>query len=100
MRREEVPYKREQTIPYKTMIATVEFAELPLREQAQYLWDQGNFLVSRTDDTFTFSLYAVDNFFVEVWYDADQEISQVIVLEHLSSLEAYLRAVSLRGLFL
>lgn len=82
------------------MMATIEFAELPLREQAQYLWDRGNFLLSRSDDTFTFSLYAVDDFFVEVWYDLEQQISQVIVLEHLSSLEAYLRTVSLRGLFL
>ena len=82
------------------MIAVPQFAELSIPEQAQYLWDNGEYLLSREGESSTAVLYTVDNFFVEVWYDTETgAITEIVSIDNLTRLEAYLKAVSLRGLF-
>jgi hypothetical protein len=83
------------------MIAVPQFAELSISEQAQYLWDNGEYLLSREGENTTSVLYAVDDFFVEVWHDGETgTITDIVSIDNLTRLEAYLKAVSLRGLFL
>ncbi len=82
------------------MKALVAFAQLPLQEQAQQIWDQGCYLLSRSFGRYTCSLYEVDNFFVEVWYNEQRHtITQIIVLDSFIRLDAYIKVVTLRGVF-
>jgi hypothetical protein len=82
------------------MIAVPQFAELTIPEQAQYLWDNGDYLLTRKGERSTSVLYAVDNFFVEVWYDEESsEITEIVSIDNFIRLDAYLKVVSLRGLF-
>jgi hypothetical protein len=86
--------------PYKLMIAVPQFAELTIPEQAQYIWDNGDYLLTRKGERGTSVLYAVDNFFVEVWYDEEgSEITEIVSIDSFIRLDAYLKAVSLKGLF-
>jgi len=82
------------------MIAVPQFAEMSIPEQAHYLWDNGDYLLSRQGENSTSVLYAVDNFFVEVRYDDETgTITEIVSIDSVVRLEAYLKAVSLRGLF-
>jgi hypothetical protein len=89
-----------QPITLTVMIALSDFADFTIQEQAQYVWDQGEYILSRTEKHYTFCLYRVNTFFIEVWYNHEQErISQFILLSSFVRLDAYLKVISLKGLF-
>lgn len=82
------------------MIAVPQFAGLSISEQALYLWDNGEYLLSRQGETSTAVLYAVDDFFVEVRHDDETgAITEIVSIDSFVRLDAYLKAVSLKGLF-
>lgn len=82
------------------MIAVPQFAQLTIPEQAQYLWDNGDCLLTRKGEHSTSVLYAVDNFFVEVWHDQESgDITEIVSIDRFIRLDAYLKAVWLKGLF-
>lgn len=62
------------------------FNALPDNEQMQCWMQQGHYLMTRYVERFAVNLYAVDNFFVEVWYDP--EPNRVDHLRSFSSVKA------------
>jgi hypothetical protein len=82
------------------MIALPDFADLTSQEQAQYVWDHGEYILSRTEKHYTLCLYRVNSFFIEVWYNHEHDqISHFILLSSFIRLDAYLKVISLKGLF-
>jgi hypothetical protein len=75
------------------------FAELPLSDQFNTLWEEGHYLLNRRVGSYTVSLYALKSFYVEVWLKDPEGITQIIVLESFIQLDAYLNKILLRGLF-
>ena len=45
-----------------------EFGQYPLVRQAQILFDQGRELMSRMEGDYILRLFALEEFYVEVWY--------------------------------
>ena len=43
-----------------------------IQEQAAYTWEFGTFLASRMLGKYTINLYLVDDFFVEIWHNPEQ----------------------------
>lgn len=53
-------------------ITLYEFLALPEQEQYQVIWNYGNCIDVRMEESRRYTLYAVDMFFVEVEYDQEQ----------------------------
>lgn len=51
------------------MHSIYQFQQFPLNEQAQYVWDNGQFVESRTENDFSSNLYWMGNFYVEIVYN-------------------------------
>lgn len=51
---------------------------LPINDEAQYTWDAGTYLTSRSDYYHNINLYHVDKFFVEIFYDQETNIVEKI----------------------
>ena len=51
-----------------------EFNILPLDEKQTTVWDKGTFLDNYVTETERLNCYAIDKFFVEVIYDAEQNV--------------------------
>jgi len=76
-----------------------EFGQLPVDEQAQYVWDRGRYLMNREGQRTLANLYAVSNFYVEVWYDrVSNSITAITCFDDVSKLDTYLNGISLDGL--
>lgn len=74
----------------------VAFKSLHQRRQAAYLAQYGQPLAERTEDSFELSLFAVENFYAEVWRSrGDEAILFIHVFERPSGLSDYLPLISL-----
>jgi len=72
------------------------FKTLHQRRQAEHLARHGHALAERTEDSFRLSLYAVGNFYAEVWRSVGEEaILFIHVFEQPSGLSDYLALVRL-----
>ena len=72
------------------------FKNLHQRRQAEHLAQHGHPLAERTEDSFCLSLYAVGNFYAEVWRSVgDEAILFIHVFEQPSGLSDYLALVRL-----
>jgi len=72
------------------------FKNLHQRRQAEHLAQHGHALAERTEDSFRLSLYAVENFYAEVWRSAGEEaILFIHVFEQPSGLSDYLADIKL-----
>jgi hypothetical protein len=72
------------------------FKTLHQRRQAEHLAQHGHALAERTEDSFRLSLYAVENFYAEVWRSVgDEAILFIHVFEQSSGLSDYLALVRL-----
>jgi hypothetical protein len=80
------------------MKALATFAQLPVQQQVLTLWEKGNYLLSRRAGRYSFSLYSVDDFFVEVCAQEPGTITQIILMDSLVRLDAYLKVISLKNL--
>ncbi len=77
------------------MNAFVEFAQLSPPQQAKILWEEGDFLLSRRAGSCILSLYALNNFFVEVCYrEKQQMLYQITILDSFIRLDACLKVIS------
>ena len=80
-------------------ITLAEFGKFPVDRQAQHLWDWGHYLLNRQGPRITIKLYALENFYVEVWYNRQyRSITAITCFKKINKLDAYLNAVSLAAL--
>ena len=60
------------------------------------VWQQGTFLMTRFFNGLAINLYYVDNFYVEVWYNREENyIQQITSFKSLECLEPYLSLIDL-----
>jgi hypothetical protein len=65
-------------------------------EKAQILWDNGVFVVSKQAAGFTINLYALFDFYVEVWYNVEKNnIVKFQTFKSISRLAPYLDLINL-----
>lgn len=73
-----------------------EFNTLPEDQQRDCWMTQGRYLLTRFVDQFALNLYAVDTFFVEVWYDHKaNRIHGVLSFASINALDEYLPYIRL-----
>ena len=73
-----------------------EFNTLSSQEQTDCLTRQGCYLITRYRDQFALNLYAVDNFFVEVWYSPEHnKICGLLSFSSVKALDDYLPLIRL-----
>jgi hypothetical protein len=73
-----------------------EFNALPIGEQANTTWDQGTFLLSIKKGDCSVNLYWLEKFFVEVYYDKQQQrITRIRSFKTSSQLQPYLRKIDI-----
>ena len=76
-----------------------ELGQSAIEAQAQHVWENGQYLMNREGQRTTANLYAVGAFYVEVWYDREQNsITAITCFDDVSKLDAYLNGISLDGL--
>lgn len=72
------------------------FKNLHQRRQAEHLAQHGHALAERTEDSFRLSLYALENFYAEIWRSVgDEAILFIHVFEQSNGLSDYLALVRL-----
>jgi hypothetical protein len=73
-----------------------EYNQFTPDEQAELLWDKGVFLINRMDDKYSYNLYSLFDFFVEVWYDSKKNsIYKFRTFKTVEALEPYLDRINL-----
>lgn len=73
-----------------------EYNSLEDDQKATLLWDQGIFLMNRVDEKYSYNLYSLFDFFVEVWYDSkNNSIEKFRTFKTLEALEPYLDRIDL-----
>ena len=78
------------------MESMFEFIILPSDEQARYIWGKGTFLMSRQLGRYNISLYHLEGFYVEIWYNKDDNtIYAITPFRDTSRLEPYLADICL-----
>lgn len=81
------------------MMSLPDFIKLPIDLQVSYLWDNGQYLTSHTDQRYRINLYSVHHYFVEVWYDTKLGLVHAITAFHTSRrLESYVKTISITGI--
>ncbi len=76
-----------------------EFGQLSVDEQAQQVWDHGRYPMNREGQRTTANLYAMGAFYVEVWYNQEQNsITAITCFDDVNRLNTYLNSISLDGL--
>lgn len=82
------------------MLTLYDFNQLEPDQQAQHVWQSGEYLMSRHQvDGIAINLYWLSRFFVEVYYDNQAE--QILTLRSFVSqhpLEPFLRYISINSL--
>ena len=73
-----------------------EFNLLSTNEKAGYTWENGTFLTARQENIFSINLYHVEKFFVEVWYDPEENcVERIRSFKSKICLEPYLEKIYL-----
>lgn len=68
-------------------------------QQAEILWDKGVHLSERKDHIFTYVLYQIDGFYVEVWYHREfNAIQRFRSFSSLNQLDPYLKQVRIENI--
>lgn len=76
-----------------------EFVLTPIDEQAQYVKEYGSYLMHKEGQWTTINLYALHNFYVEIWIDRGRNsITRIAAFENVTRLDSYLNGISLDGL--
>lgn len=74
----------------------VRFLELETYERLQILWEEGEVISQKKYYNTTISLFLLDNFFVEVFFDpAVNDITAISVQDHPQILYAYVSDLDL-----
>jgi hypothetical protein len=76
------------------------FCQLSENHRTQYTWIYGNLLTTKTESDYSYHLYLVDGFYVELVFDrATQQIQSIDPLLKSELLLKYLEDISLEALF-
>lgn len=76
-----------------------EFFHLPLKEQADLLYEDGIYLAKRKDDISSFVLYQMDSFYVEVKYKKYRKwIESIRCFHKIDLLAPYLEQIDVEEL--
>jgi hypothetical protein len=76
------------------------FKNLTSLQQMELLFDQGRELLSRIFIFYNIRLYALDDFFVEVWYrQTTNKIDKIVVLKMEDVINIYEGQISLSDLY-
>jgi len=68
-----------------------DFNILDITEKTKAVWNKGTYLDHRKESGYDINLYALDMFFVEVWYNpATNAIEDIHSFKTLRKLDAYL----------
>lgn len=86
------------------MITYQEYSTCSLSQKADYLYTKGIFLTFRFTRSHLIELYALEDFFVEIWMsnghiNNDQIILKIKALSGKEVLKPYLREISIDDLF-
>ncbi len=77
-----------------------QFRQLTSLRQMELLFEQGHELMCRIYVFYNVRLYALSDFFVEVWYrQASNKIDRIVVLEIDNVLDLYEGQISLKDLY-
>ncbi len=69
---------------------------MPIDAQAQHVWEKGRYLMNREGQRNTSNLYAVNSFYVEIWYTREKNsITAITCFDDMSKLDAYLKCIRL-----
>jgi hypothetical protein len=72
------------------------FKKLPMGQQAHCLTRHGDFLAERQQDSFRLQLYALGDFYAEVWrVQGEEAILFIHLFQHPAGLSAYLEKIQL-----
>ncbi|MCC2546776.1 hypothetical protein LJY25_10005 [Hymenobacter sp. BT175] len=72
------------------------FKQLPMGQQARCLHQTGHLLAERGQDSFRLTLYALSDFYAEVWRVRDEEhILFIHLFQHPAGLAGYLDRIRL-----
>lgn len=78
------------------MISQVEFENMIMKERAELLWEDGIFLIQKKYYNHTINLYQLYNFYVEAWYQNDNnELIDISVMWSLDRLNLYLTEIDI-----
>ena len=71
-------------------------ASVGLKDNAQYTWDNGIYLVNRRESHFVINLFHVDKFYVEVWFNPEEVcINKIGSFKSERCLEPYLDEIDI-----
>ena len=77
-----------------------QFRQLTSLRQMELLFEQGQELMCRIYVYYNIKLYALSNFFVEVWYrQAGNKIDRIVVLEIDDVIDLYEGQIDLKDLY-
>ncbi len=78
------------------MIELYEYLLFNKDEKADYLWDKGVFLTNIKDTEYSYNLYSLNGYYVEVIYsNLDNEIEDIRPFRKGDLLDKYLNAIDL-----
>jgi hypothetical protein len=73
-----------------------DFKQLPMGRQATLLRQGGHFLAERKQDSFCLQLYALGDFYAEIWrVQGEERILFIHLFQHPACLAAYLDKIRL-----
>jgi hypothetical protein len=73
-----------------------EFRKLTIFRQVELLFEKGHHMLSRIYLFYNVHLYAISEFYAEIWYrQADNKIDRVIILEPSDVLDLYEHQIGL-----
>ncbi len=76
-----------------------EFIALNVNEKVDAVWNQATYLMSRKTETGSVNLYALEDFYVEVYYDQElNSIEDIRSFKSVHCLEPYLDVIELKKL--
>jgi hypothetical protein len=82
------------------VITSTSYNSLTFDEKVEVLWSRGRLLIANKFKKFDRSLYAVDNFFVEVLYNKkDENIQEIKLVDNKKKLKFYIKQINIRSLF-
>jgi len=77
-----------------------QFNRLPVRVKCQYTPSAGRYLMSIEEYYHGIALYALNDFYIELWYHRKwQSIIKIRAFKDLSPTSPYLKRISLRDVF-
>lgn len=77
-----------------------EFKYQDKQKKKQLLFNHGVYLAQRPAEEFTILLFQIESFYVEVYFDTEEEqIGYIRTFTSVDGLEPYLQQVDLSGLF-